>query len=159
MIVGTVGYMSPEQVRGHAADHRSDIFALAVILYEMLSGRRAFLGSSAVETMNAILKEDPAEFDQTNRAVPSALQRTIPAKILGPASVARSTGTPRHREWWLRHGPMPVSSPSASLASCPLLPYVHLEFLGSCAPAAAQSLAGTWRVDMLGERWALWVGQ
>src|SRR5262245_8707325 len=55
MIVGTVGYMSPEQVRAETADHRSDIFAFAVILYEMLTGRRAFHGTSAVETMHAIL--------------------------------------------------------------------------------------------------------
>jgi eukaryotic-like serine/threonine-protein kinase len=77
MIVGTVGYMSPEQVRGAAADHRSDIFAFAVILYEMISGRRAFEGPSAIETMNAILKEDPSDFRQTDRVVPPALERII----------------------------------------------------------------------------------
>ena len=59
-MLGTVGYMSPEQVRGQAVDHRSDIFSFGVVLYEMLTGRRAFHGDSAVETMNAILKEDPA---------------------------------------------------------------------------------------------------
>src|SRR6266542_4188225 len=58
-VMGTVGYMSPEQVRGHAVDHRSDIFAFGAILYEMLSGKRAFHGDSAAETMSAILKEDP----------------------------------------------------------------------------------------------------
>jgi serine/threonine protein kinase len=57
--MGTVGYMSPEQVRGQAVDPRSDIFSLGVILYEMISGLRAFQGDSAIEVMNAILKEDP----------------------------------------------------------------------------------------------------
>jgi serine/threonine-protein kinase len=60
-VVGTAGYMSPEQVRGEAVDHRSDIFSFGAVLYEMLSGGRAFRRDSAVETMNAILKEDPPE--------------------------------------------------------------------------------------------------
>lgn len=60
-ILGTVGYMSPEQVRGEATDHRSDIFSFGVLLYEMLAGRPAFHYESAVETMTAILKEEPPE--------------------------------------------------------------------------------------------------
>ena len=60
-VLGTAGYMSPEQVRGLAVDARSDVFALGAILYEMLSGRRAFRGDTAVETMHAILKDDPPE--------------------------------------------------------------------------------------------------
>jgi len=59
VVLGTAGYMSPEQVRGKPADQRSDIFSFGVILYELLSGKRAFQGDSAVETMSAILKEDP----------------------------------------------------------------------------------------------------
>src|SRR5262245_8671819 len=76
-VMGTVGYMSPEQVRGRPADHRSDIFSFGTILYEMLSGRRAFKGNSAVETMNAILKEDPPDLAQTSRALPPALDRIV----------------------------------------------------------------------------------
>ncbi|HJZ80375.1 MAG TPA: serine/threonine-protein kinase, partial [Pyrinomonadaceae bacterium] len=76
-VMGTVGYMSPEQVRGRPADHRSDIFSLGAILYEMLSGSRAFRGESAVETMNAILKEDPPELSQTNHNIAPALQRVV----------------------------------------------------------------------------------
>jgi hypothetical protein len=59
IVLGTVGYMSPEQVRGAVVDHRSDIFALGVVLYELLAGARPFRGDSAVETMNAILTQDP----------------------------------------------------------------------------------------------------
>ena len=59
MVMGTIGYMSPEQVQGRRADHRCDVFSFGVVLYEMLSGQRAFRGASAVESMNAILKEDP----------------------------------------------------------------------------------------------------
>ncbi|MGH9368186.1 MAG: protein kinase domain-containing protein [Thermoanaerobaculia bacterium] len=59
MVLGTVGYMAPEQVRGEAADHRSDIFAFGAVLYEMLTGRRAFRAGSGIETMTAILKDEP----------------------------------------------------------------------------------------------------
>jgi len=58
MVLGTVGYMSPEQVRGLVADHRSDICSLGTILYEMLSGNRAFQGATSADTMSAILREE-----------------------------------------------------------------------------------------------------
>ncbi|MFN2480058.1 MAG: protein kinase, partial [Pyrinomonadaceae bacterium] len=77
VVVGTVGYMSPEQVRGQRVDHRSDIFSLGVVLYEMLSGRRAFHGGSAVETLNAILKEDPPELSESNGQINPALERVV----------------------------------------------------------------------------------
>ncbi|HWZ32298.1 MAG TPA: protein kinase [Bryobacteraceae bacterium] len=64
-VMGTVGYMSPEQVRGRPADHRSDIFSFGLVLYEMLGGKRAFTGDSAVETMNAILTQDPPDLPAT----------------------------------------------------------------------------------------------
>src|SRR4030095_11656474 len=57
VVMGTIGYMSPEQLRGRTADHRSDIFSFGAILYEMLSGRRAFRGESTADTMSAILRE------------------------------------------------------------------------------------------------------
>jgi eukaryotic-like serine/threonine-protein kinase len=76
-VVGTVGYMSPEQVRGKHVDHRSDIFSLGAVLYEMLSGQRAFQRDSAVETLNAILKEEPTDLLTTTRNVPPALERVV----------------------------------------------------------------------------------
>ena len=77
VVMGTVGYMSPEQLKGRAADQRSDIFSFGAILYEMLSGKRAFHGESAAETMSAILKEDPPELSGTNKTVSPALERLV----------------------------------------------------------------------------------
>jgi Tol biopolymer transport system component len=76
-LLGTVGYMAPEQVRGQPADARSDIFAFGCVLYEMLVGRRAFKGESAIETMNAILKEEPPEPDLAGAKIPSELDRLV----------------------------------------------------------------------------------
>lgn len=75
MVLGTVGYMSPEQVRGEKVDTRSDIFAFGAILYEMLTGNRAFKRSSSIETLSAILKEDPPELAESLPNVPPALER------------------------------------------------------------------------------------
>src|SRR5437660_4458209 len=77
IVMGTVGYMSPEQLRGKLVDHRSDIFSFGAILYEMLSGRRAFHGDSAVETMSAILKEDPPDLSETNKTIAPGLERVV----------------------------------------------------------------------------------
>src|SRR5215469_10213400 len=76
-VLGTVGYMSPEQVRGESADARSDIFALGCVLYEMLTGKRAFRKPTAVETLNAILTEEPPAAAEITRAIPPALQRVV----------------------------------------------------------------------------------
>jgi len=76
-VLGTVGYMSPEQVRGESVDHRSDIFSLGAMLYEVFSGKRAFTGPSAVETMNAILKEEPPELSIAHHALPPAIDRIV----------------------------------------------------------------------------------
>jgi eukaryotic-like serine/threonine-protein kinase len=77
IVMGTAGYMSPEQVRGKATDHRSDIFSFGAILYEMITGNRAFHGESAADTMSAILKEEVPELSQTGRAVAPGLERIV----------------------------------------------------------------------------------
>ena len=77
VVLGTVGYMSPEQVRGEAADARSDIFSFGAVLYEMLAGRRAFQGGSAVETMHAILRDEPPDVAASGRDLPPGLDRVV----------------------------------------------------------------------------------
>jgi Tol biopolymer transport system component len=77
VVMGTVGYMSPEQVRGEAVDRRTDIFAFGAVLYEMISGQRAFHRDTAAETMTAILKEDPAELTETTKLVSPALDHIV----------------------------------------------------------------------------------
>jgi len=76
-VMGTVGYMSPEQVRGQAADHRTDIFSFGAILYEMLTGKRAFQKPTSPETMTAILNEDPPGISQASAGIPPALVRVV----------------------------------------------------------------------------------
>jgi len=77
VVMGTIGYISPEQLRSKPADHRSDIFSFGAILYEMLSGRRAFRGESTADTMSAILREDPPDLSGTNKLINPALERVV----------------------------------------------------------------------------------
>ncbi len=77
MVMGTVGYMAPEQVRGQAMDARTDVFAFGAVLYEMLCGRRAFERDTAADTMTAILKEDPPDLSGLRGGLPPALDRIV----------------------------------------------------------------------------------
>jgi eukaryotic-like serine/threonine-protein kinase len=77
IVLGTVGYMSPEQVRGEPADARSDIFALGTILHEMVSGQRTFRRDTSAETMTAILREDPPELSLTGKPISPAVERIV----------------------------------------------------------------------------------
>ena len=77
MVMGTVGYMSPEQVKGKPSDARSDIFSFGAVLYEMLTGKRAFKRDTSAETMTAILREEPPELSDTGWQGPLALQRIL----------------------------------------------------------------------------------
>ncbi len=76
-VMGTVGYMSPEQLRGNSVDARSDIFSLGAVVYEMLSGRKAFYKDSTADTISAILREDPPDLSETNKSVNSGLERVV----------------------------------------------------------------------------------
>src|ERR1700682_1008594 len=76
-VMGTVGYMSPEQVRGLLVDHRSDIFSFGAILDGMLSGKRAFQRATSADTISAILKEEPPEISELGRSVSSSLDHVV----------------------------------------------------------------------------------
>jgi hypothetical protein len=92
MILGTAGYMAPEQVRGEAADHRADIFAFGAILYEMLAGRQAFTGGSPVERMTATLKEEPPALEHVppsvDRIVRRCLEKNAPERFQSARDLA-----------------------------------------------------------------------
>jgi serine/threonine protein kinase/Tol biopolymer transport system component len=77
MILGTLGYMSPEQVRGESVDAKSDIFSFGTVLFEMLTGKRAFARDTAADTLVAILTKDPPDLSQTSRPLPPLLQRML----------------------------------------------------------------------------------
>ena len=77
VVLGTVGYMAPEQARGETSDSRSDIFSFGAVLYEMLSGERAFQGNSSIETLSAILREQPADLTHVVPGLSPALARIV----------------------------------------------------------------------------------
>jgi hypothetical protein len=121
MMLGTMGYMAPEQVRGLPADHRADIFAFGAILYEMLSGQRAFRGATAADTISAILDKDPPDLPMTERHIPPALARVVDRCLeKSPAARFQSThdlafaleGLSGHSESGVVAGPRPVSRPN-----------------------------------------------
>ena len=76
-MIGTVAYMSPEQLRGKTVDHRSDIFSFGAILYEMFAGRRAFRGETEVDTMTAVLREEPPDANLEEAAIPPGYQDIV----------------------------------------------------------------------------------
>jgi serine/threonine protein kinase len=121
MVLGTVGYMSPEQVRGAASDARSDIFSFGAVLYEMLTGKRAFKRETSAETMTAVLREEPPELNETGWQGPLGLQRILTRCLeknverrfqsasdlgfaiesLGGTSSTTSVAQPRAKRAWL----------------------------------------------------------
>jgi eukaryotic-like serine/threonine-protein kinase len=77
MVIGTVAYMAPEQLRGKPVDHRSDIFSVGAILYEMLAGRRAFRGETEVDTITAVLREEPPESELSQAGIPASFRQIV----------------------------------------------------------------------------------
>jgi eukaryotic-like serine/threonine-protein kinase len=92
LLVGTIGYAAPEQVRGQTVDYRSDIFAFGAILYEMLSGQRAFAGETAADTVSAVLDKNPADLTLSDRHIPAGLARLV-NRCLEKSSAARFQST------------------------------------------------------------------
>jgi len=77
LVLGTIGYMAPEQLRGHTVDHRADLFGLGAVLYEMLSGPRAFGGATGADTIGAILDREPPDLPVAERKIPPGLVRIV----------------------------------------------------------------------------------
>ena len=148
VVLGTLGYMSPEQVRGLPADHRSDIFSLGAILYEILSGERAFRGETPADTMGAILSADPPELDPGTRTYtaggrpdratlprkslpahafkPPVISRLLSKHCRGPSSAAVRTpersGTRRRLPWMIAAALLVALAGLAVLLSLPSEP-------------------------------------
>ena len=138
MVMGTAGYMSPEQVRGKAADHRTDIFAFGAILYEMLTGRRAFQKTTSADTMSAILNEEPPTVSQLAPNIPPALQRTIHRCLEKPAEQRFQSAS----DLAFALEALSDSSASPSLSALPRVTPRH-RFVTILAIAAVILLAGS----------------
>ena len=108
VVVGTPAYMSPEQVRGHPADHRADIFAVGNVLYEMLAGRRPFRGETSVETMSAILKEDPPAIPGVSPQVEQIVRHCLEKE---PAARYQSARDLAFQLRMVRHPSTPTPAP------------------------------------------------
>jgi serine/threonine protein kinase len=116
VILGTVSYMSPEQARGLPADHRADIFTFGCVLYEMLTGRRPFSGPSAVETMHAIVREEPDELPAALRESSPGFERVVRTCLAKEPGERWQSAADLARELsWLGEGEtrVPVASPAS----------------------------------------------
>jgi serine/threonine protein kinase/dienelactone hydrolase len=115
-VLGTVGYTAPEQVRGHPADHRSDIFSFGCVLYEMVTGRRAFQAETAADTLSAILSHNPQPLSDYRLNLPTALQEVVDGCLAKrPADRFSSMEEVSRSMWGLREGASSASQNSTAL--------------------------------------------
>ena len=144
-VVGTAAYMSPEQVRGKPVDHRSDIFSLGCVLYEMLAGKRAFHEDTAAETMSAILKQEPPDLARVDATLPPALDRIVRHCLeKDPDNRFQSA---RDLAFDLESFSLPAQPGAARSAS----KHTRRTAIGSLAAAVPLAAAGSF---WLGSRWA-----
>jgi Tol biopolymer transport system component len=143
VVLGTAGYMSPEQVRGLPVDHRSDIFSFGAVLYEMLAGTRAFRGETAADTISAILANDPPELTVENAHVPPALDRIV-RHCLEKMPEQRFQAA---RDIVFNLDALSTASASAVVpAPAPPRPRRAVYLAVAAAAVAALAVAGTWRL-------------
>jgi Tol biopolymer transport system component len=160
VVMGTLGYMSPEQVKGKPADQRSDIFSFGAILYEMLSGQRAFHRDSAAETMSAILREEPPDLSATNKSVQPGLERIVRhcleknpeerfystrdvafdlealSGLSGASAATAVVASPRGRPSWM----LLLGTALATALGCGALAYVAVRKAGDRPPPSFRQL-------------------
>jgi Tol biopolymer transport system component len=168
VVLGTMGYMSPEQVRGKPADKRSDLFSFGTILYEMLSGQRAFRGDTAADTITAILTKEPPDLSQTNKDVHPGLDRIVrhcleknpeerfesardvafDLEALSGVSTPRATTAEMHAATSRRRRLPLVIAVLAALAGVAAASYVAGKKAGRVAPASFRQL--TFRRGLIG---------
>jgi len=149
-VMGTLGYMSPEQVRGIAVDHRTDIFAFGAILYEMLSGQRAFRRDTGADTMTAILKEDPPVLSASAHGASPGLERILHHCLeKNPAERFQSA---RDLAFHLEAVASPSSSTAVEAAPGPAAPAARRALpLGTIAGLAAGLAIGAGLMSWLGK--------
>ena len=162
VILGTVGYMSPEQVAGRVLKPPSDQFSFGAILYEMLSGRRAFQRETAVETLSAIIREPPPPLQTLNPAVTASLQQIVERCLAkNPADrypVTRDLAAQLHdiRDHWERADAPAGVMAAAAPVSIPHVPHVRrvtrrrVLWLGGVAAASAVSGLTAWKLWPVG---------
>ena len=122
-VIGTLAYMSPEQVHGRPVDARSDVFSFGVMLYEMLSGKRPFAGESTLDTATAILRDDPPRLGELRRDVPQGLQAILDRCLEKAPGERFASGDELHDA--LLELKRQLEAPAAGLSSLPVS-YTHL---------------------------------
>ena len=142
VVLGTAGYMSPEQVRGEKADERSDIFSFGVVLYEVLSGQRAFAGRTAADRASAILHEDPPDMRATGRNVPPSLDRVVRHCL--EKSAEERFQSARDLAFYLESASPDSSSSGALAANIQKGKALPLKWIVACLFMLAAAIAGWW---------------